>query len=75
MSELRARHCRCRHTRCRRAYVGRAVLLVRTIYRVQDFTLDIDANPALVRGQALLIGYLYQPYTAHTVWGRLVYHW
>ena len=44
-------------------------------YRVQDFTLDIDANPALVRGQALLIGYLYQPYTAHTVWGRLVYHW
>jgi hypothetical protein len=44
-------------------------------YRVNDFTLDIDANPDLVRGQALLIGYLYRPYTANTVWGRLVYHW
>ena len=44
-------------------------------YRVQDFTLDIDANPDLVRGQALLIGYLYRPYTANTVWGRLVYRW
>jgi MtrB/PioB family decaheme-associated outer membrane protein len=44
-------------------------------YRVKDFTLDIDANPELVRGQALLIGYLYRPYTANTVWGRVVYHW
>jgi hypothetical protein len=44
-------------------------------YRVRDFTLDIDANPDLVRGQALLIGYLYRPYTANTVWGRVVYHW
>jgi MtrB/PioB family decaheme-associated outer membrane protein len=44
-------------------------------YRVRDFTLDIDANPDLVRGQTLLIGYLYRPYTASTVWGRLVYHW
>lgn len=44
-------------------------------YRVNDFTLDADANPDLARGQALLMGYLYRPYTAHTVWGRLVYHW
>jgi len=44
-------------------------------YTVHDFTLDIDANPQLVRGQALLIGYLYQPYTANTVWGRVVYRW
>ena len=41
-------------------------------YRVKDFTLDIDANPELVRGQAVLMGYLYTPYTAHTVWGRLI---
>lgn len=41
-------------------------------YRVQDFTLDIDANPVLPRGQALLIGYLYRPYTANTFWGRVV---
>ena len=44
-------------------------------YRVNDFTLDMDANPDLVRGQALLMGYLYRPYTAHTVWGRLIYRW
>jgi MtrB/PioB family decaheme-associated outer membrane protein len=44
-------------------------------YRVRDFTLDIDANPDLVRGQALLIGYLYRPYTANTGWLRLLYRW
>jgi MtrB/PioB family decaheme-associated outer membrane protein len=44
-------------------------------YRVNDFTLDADANPDLARGQALLIGYLYRPFTANTVWGRLIYHW
>jgi MtrB/PioB family decaheme-associated outer membrane protein len=42
-------------------------------FRVRDFTLDIDANPELVRGQALLIGYLYEPYTANTGWVRLIY--
>lgn len=41
-------------------------------YRVRDFTLDIDANPVLPRGQALLMGYLYRPYTANTFWGRLI---
>lgn len=44
-------------------------------YKVTDFTLDIDANPELARGQALLIGYLYRPYTAHTVWARILYRW
>ena len=44
-------------------------------FRVEDFTLDIEANPALVRGQAVLMGYLYRPYTANTVWGRLIYAW
>jgi MtrB/PioB family decaheme-associated outer membrane protein len=44
-------------------------------YRVSDFTLDAQANPELARGQALLIGYLYEPYTAHTMWGRLIYRW
>ena len=42
-------------------------------FRVTDFTLDADANPALARGQALLLGYLYRPYTANTVWGRIFY--
>jgi MtrB/PioB family decaheme-associated outer membrane protein len=44
-------------------------------YNVEDFTLDIDANPQLVRGQAILLGYLYRPYTAHTGWVRLIYRW
>ena len=37
--------------------------------------LDIDANPELARGQALLLGYLYRPYTANTGWVRLLYRW
>ena len=44
-------------------------------YRVRDFTLDADNNRDLVRGQVLLLGYLYRPYTANTVWGRLIYRW
>lgn len=44
-------------------------------YRVTDFTLDAEANPVLARGQALLMGYLYRPYTANTLWGRLIYRW
>jgi MtrB/PioB family decaheme-associated outer membrane protein len=44
-------------------------------YKVADFTLDADANPDLARGQAILLGYLYRPYTARTVWGRLIYRW
>jgi MtrB/PioB family decaheme-associated outer membrane protein len=44
-------------------------------FRVRDFTLDIDANPDAVRGAALFIGYLYEPYTANTGWVRLVYRW
>jgi MtrB/PioB family decaheme-associated outer membrane protein len=44
-------------------------------YRVEDFTLDVDANPELARGQTLLMGYLYRPYTANTFWGRLIVGW
>ena len=44
-------------------------------YRVEDFTLDAEANPELARGQAVLLGYLYRPYTANSVWGRMVYRW
>ena len=44
-------------------------------YRVSDWTLDEQANPSLDRGNALLLGYIYRPYTANTFWGRLVYRW
>jgi hypothetical protein len=48
-------------------------------FSVADFTLDVDANTdpvtgdvAGVRTGALLLGYLYRPYTANTVSGRLI---
>jgi MtrB/PioB family decaheme-associated outer membrane protein len=44
-------------------------------YRVEDFTLDLQAQPELGRSPVLLIGYLYEPYTANTVWGRIFYRW
>ncbi len=44
-------------------------------YDVEDFTLDVESTPNLLRGNTVLLGYLYQPYTTNTVWGRLVYRW
>jgi len=44
-------------------------------YAVEDFTLDVESTPNLLRGSTLLLGYLYRPYTANTVWGRLIYRW
>jgi hypothetical protein len=44
-------------------------------YHVADYTLDAEAQSELVRGQAVLLGYLYRPYTAQTVWARLLYRW
>ena len=44
-------------------------------YRVEDFTLDFQAQPDMSRAQVMLIGYLYEPYTANTVWGRLLFRW
>lgn len=42
-------------------------------YDVEDFTLDAEANQNLVRGNVLLMGYLYRPYTANTFWGRVIF--
>jgi MtrB/PioB family decaheme-associated outer membrane protein len=61
------------YTLTRRVSVGASYWYDR--YRVSDFTLDVDANPELARGQALLMGYLYRPYTANTGWLRLIYRW
>jgi MtrB/PioB family decaheme-associated outer membrane protein len=44
-------------------------------YRVKDFTLDVDAQPVLAGPQALLMGYMYRPYTGQTTWVRLLYRW
>ncbi len=42
-------------------------------YEVEDFTLDAESNENLVRGNVLLLGYLYKPYTASTYWGRIIF--
>ena len=44
-------------------------------YSVSDFTLDAEATPNLARGSVVLLGYTYRPYTATTLWGRLIYSW
>ena len=44
-------------------------------YRVEDFTLDSQAQPDMAKAQVMLLGYLYEPYTANTFWGRLVFRW
>jgi len=44
-------------------------------YRVEDYTLDAEANQELARGSTVLLGYMYTPYTANSVWGRMVYRW
>ena len=53
--------------------VGIGISVWHERYRVSDFTLDAEANPNLARGSALLLGYLYRPYTATTIWGRMIY--
>jgi MtrB/PioB family decaheme-associated outer membrane protein len=44
-------------------------------YRVEDFTLDFQAQPDMSQAKVMLLGYLYEPYTANTFWGRLVFRW
>jgi len=44
-------------------------------YKVEDFALDAQAIPQLNLPSSLLLGYQYLPYTAHTLWGRLIVHW
>lgn len=44
-------------------------------YLVEDFTLDSQAQPDMAKARVMLLGYLYEPYTANTFWGRLVFRW
>jgi len=41
-------------------------------FDVDDFALDAESTPNLARTNAVLLGYLYRPYTANTFWGRLI---
>jgi MtrB/PioB family decaheme-associated outer membrane protein len=44
-------------------------------FNVEDFTLDVESTPNLLRDNTLLLGYLYRPYTANTFWGHVIYRW
>jgi len=44
-------------------------------YRVEDFTLDFQAQPDMSEARVMLLGYLYEPYTANTFWGRIIFRW
>jgi len=47
-------------------------------YRVDDFALGSVASlaqPANVTPTLMMLGYFYEPYTAHSVMGRLTYMW
>ncbi|HEX5069259.1 MAG TPA: MtrB/PioB family outer membrane beta-barrel protein [Vicinamibacterales bacterium] len=44
-------------------------------YGVQDFALDAESVGNGVTNQAVLLGYMYTPYTAQTGWLRLIVRW
>jgi MtrB/PioB family decaheme-associated outer membrane protein len=44
-------------------------------FEVADFALDAESTTNLARSSAILIGYLYRPYTAQTGWLRLIVKW
>jgi MtrB/PioB family decaheme-associated outer membrane protein len=44
-------------------------------YALQDYTLDSQAKEARVPGNHMLLGYAWEPYTAQTVWGRIIVKW
>jgi hypothetical protein len=44
-------------------------------YRVEDFAFSPETLDALDQPSFLILGYLYRPYTANTVWGRVSYLW
>lgn len=44
-------------------------------YEVEDFALDAESTKNLALSNAVLLGYLYRPYTAQTGWVRLIVRW
>jgi hypothetical protein len=44
-------------------------------FEVQDFALDAESTTNLALSNAVLLGYLYRPYTAQTGWLRLIVRW
>lgn len=44
-------------------------------YDVNDFALGSQTLTSIAQPSFLMLGYLYKPYTANTVWGRVTYLW
>lgn len=44
-------------------------------YDVNDFALGSQTLDTIAQPSFLMLGYLYRPYTANTLWGRLTYLW
>jgi hypothetical protein len=44
-------------------------------YRVDDYALGEETLTSLAQPSFLMLGYLYRPYTANTVMGRLTFFW
>jgi MtrB/PioB family decaheme-associated outer membrane protein len=44
-------------------------------YKVRDFALGTQTLDSIAQPGLLALGYVYRPYTANTVWGRLTYLW
>jgi MtrB/PioB family decaheme-associated outer membrane protein len=44
-------------------------------YRVQDYAFSPETLDQLNQPSTLILGYLYRPYTANTVWGHVSYLW
>jgi MtrB/PioB family decaheme-associated outer membrane protein len=65
-----------------RANVALGVAYEYEEYKVDDYSLDTDTidrldprNPAGAYTNTIYSGYLFRPYTAHTVWMRMTYLW
>jgi MtrB/PioB family decaheme-associated outer membrane protein len=44
-------------------------------YRVDDFALNPSTLTSIAQPSFLMLGYVYRPYTANTLWGRITYLW
>jgi hypothetical protein len=44
-------------------------------FRVYDFAFDPSVVDGIVQPSSLVLGYVYRPYTAHSLFAALRYHW
>jgi hypothetical protein len=44
-------------------------------YDVDDYAFNPSTLTSIAQPSFLMLGYLYRPYTANTLWGRITYLW